>query len=511
MRISQIFQQICEGLGSLSKKTNIQQITQETKVGDYSKNDKFPSLGSINNKKRSILESTSRLRNKLLKKLGYTKLAQSNDNSEIKNSDGRISQQQPGTRDPEKEEITKSEPSAPTPPEASAKGQPSPAEDDDVPPPPVEEAVEEDDVPSVTSPQTEKGPEIPVSYKDVPPPPPVPNSGVEGVPPPPPPPAPVAFPASGTPPPGSSMPQDLLSAINQVKLKKVDEAPGKDAVTLASAIPSDPQEPVAPPPTTVPPPPTAPGVPPPPVASGSGSGMPQDLLSAIRQGAKKMEKSKQGATPQSLADKLLSQSPVELSPIEIGVFQKRSLGEDELIQGAINDARFLTYLRRKYSDEDLREMITTYEKEHPQQATSTPEQKKTNPPSGAPIPPPQSPPPTTPPTPAHDSSVGDVPPPEPGVPPPPPSPVQRSQSAPISGKIQGGLMEQIRAGKELRTVNDRATSEPLPGENKTENGSLADILRNSPMLKKFVNPESETNTDPGVEGNEEENDEWDDN
>ena len=46
-------------------------------------------------------------------------------------------------------------------------------------------------------------------------------------PPPPPPPAPVAFPASGTPPPGSSMPQDLLSAIKQVKLKKVEPKPQK--------------------------------------------------------------------------------------------------------------------------------------------------------------------------------------------------------------------------------------------------------------------------------------------
>ena len=60
---------------------------------------------------------------------------------------------------------------------------PPPVEEDDVPPPPP---VEEDDVPPVTSPRTEKEPEIPVSYKNVPPPPPVPNSGVEGVPPPPP-------------------------------------------------------------------------------------------------------------------------------------------------------------------------------------------------------------------------------------------------------------------------------------------------------------------------------------
>ena len=41
-----------------------------------------------------------------------------------------------------------------------------------------------------------------------------------------------------------------------------------------------------------PPPPTAPGVPPPPVASGSGSGMPQDLLSAIQQGKKLNKTSK---------------------------------------------------------------------------------------------------------------------------------------------------------------------------------------------------------------------------
>ncbi|MGX8717053.1 MAG: WH2 domain-containing protein, partial [bacterium] len=89
-------------------------------------------------------------------------------------------------------------------------------------------------------------------------------------------------------------------------------------------------------------------------------------------------------------------------------------------------------------------------------------------------------------------------------PPPPPSPVQRSQSAPIPGKGQGGdLLAQIRAGKQLNHVNKETSDEASQAKGRG-GGSLADVLGNSPVLKKFGNPESKTNTiDPS-------NDEWED-